>query len=103
MNDQILTGTNPTADARLIADVMQAPSVKLEPQTHGERMHGHGIDAGVIAVLKSLSQHRREVRDSGDHDRANALSVAIDFLQKNRDVIEETTKQEYLESFSKNR
>lgn len=103
MTDQILTGTNPTADARLIADVMQAPAAKLEPQTHGERMHARGIEAGVIAVLKSLSQHRREVRDSGDHTRADALSVAIDFLLTNRDVIEETTKQEYLEAFSKNR
>jgi len=103
MNDQILTGTNPAADARLIADVMQAPAAKLEPQTHGERMHGHGIEAGVMAVIKSLGQHRREIRDSGDHDRANSITEVIDFLHKNRDTIEETTKQEYLEAFSKNR
>lgn len=103
MTDQILTGTKPAADARLIADVMQAPAAKLEPQTHGERMHARGIEGGIVAVLKALCVHRHKIRSGGDHTRADALSVAIDFLHTNLDVIEETTKQEYLEAFNKNR
>ena len=103
MTDQILTGTNPAADARLIADVMQAPNDKLKPQGHGQLMLCHGIEGGIVAVLKALSQHRCEVRKSGDHDLADSIGVAVDFLIMNRNTIREVTEQEYLAALNPNR
>lgn len=101
MNDQILTGTNPAADARLIADVMQAPSVKREPKDHSERMHAAGIEAGIVAVIKDLTEQRRKARASGDNKRADGIDDVIGYLWKNVPKIHAETVQVYGEGFDR--
>lgn len=99
MNDQILTGTKPAADARLIADVMQAPAVEeTKPsllETHGGRMLSIGIHAGIVGVLKDLNNERDEAMRIGDTDRRNALNVAILHVLGNMNLIYDNTAANY--------
>ena len=101
MTDQILTGTNPTADARLIADVMQAPSVEPKPSitlTHGDRMLSMGIHAGIVGVLNELNKERDQAYSSGDKDRGNALNTVILHMLGNLNLMYDTIVAKYIKA-----
>jgi hypothetical protein len=86
-NDPILTGTNPKADERLLADVLTgdvAASAAVEACRDARRL---GVAVGVIQSALTLNRAAIDAYEAGSEIQGNALRIASELLTDRIDEI----------------